>query len=445
MASRVMERFRALPLGNRQPVPFPDKVPPGWVQRLGSWMGWSNGAILDSSGGLPWPLRPDAAAATEQTVAAIPAAWKCCGFLANAVASCAPPTEFLANGERVDDLDRSHIVDRPWVMLTAHEFWSVVVMSLLMTGNFIGIYIDRDPITGYPRQVFPVPTDEVTMVLVDGMPVYGWLGEAFGWDEVVHVRNGYMRPGCLWGMGVVEQFRESLTAAQDEVTFGRSTFSSAAEASVVIQVDRPSLDGAEAANVQQLWIDRHASGVRRPAVIPRSMTITPLSFSPADAQFLESRQFSVAEIAFMFLMDPTDLTALIGGTSSQLTYANREQREIERLTHPVGHLMRRVEQAWADMLPSKRSMAFNVDRLLRTDTLSRMQAEDIGLRNGTFTLNDVRNIERLPHYPDWANQPFATGPKAATPPALVDTPPPAPADEPPPPDDTTTEPTAEAV
>jgi HK97 family phage portal protein len=432
VASRLIERWRALPLGNRQPLPLPNDMAAGWAQRFGSWLGgWGSGGVTTTEDGIPWPLRPDGLMATESTVAAMPAAWKCCGFLANAVASCAPPTEFDADGNRVDDMARSPIVERPWVMLTAHEFWSVVVTSLLMTGNFIGLHIDRDPTTGYPRQVFPLPTDQVSMTIVDGMPVYGWAGEAFGWDEVVHVRNGYMRPGCLWGTGVVEQFRTSLTNMENQAAFGASTFSSAAEASVVIQVDRPSLDAAEADAVQALWIARHASGVRRPAVIPRSMTITPLSFSPADAQYLESRQFTIAEIAFMFLMDPTDLTATIGGGGS-LTYANREQREIERLTHPVGHLIRRIEQAWADLLPSRRSMAFNVDRLLRTDTLSRMQAEDIGLRNGTFTLNDARSIERLPAFGSWADVPFAHD--VAAPDTSTNPPPPTP-----------TPPTAEGV
>ena len=448
MASRVIERLRALPLGNRQPVPLPDEISMSFVQRVGNWFGWNN-TIESSEGGLAWPMRTDQQVANDLMVAGIPAAWKCIGFLANAVASCAPPIEFDAKGVRIDDLQRSFVVNRPWSMLTPHEFWAMVVQSLLMDGNFIGIFIDLYPISGYPRQVFPVPPDQVTMILVDGMPVYGWMGESFAWDEVIHIRNGFMRPGSLWGMGCVQQFREALSNDLNMSAFGRTTFNSAAEASVVIQVDRPTIDGKEAEAVQQAWIDRHASGVRRPAVIPRSMTITPLSFSPADAQFLESRQFSVAEIAFMFLMDPTDLTAIIGGRSSQLTYANREQRELERLTHPVGHLIRRIEQSWNDLLPSKRSMSFNVERLLRTDTLARMQAEEIGLRNGIFTLNDVRNIERLPHYPyPWADEPFANPTSMAAEDAADSGPstngsvPPAPSDSAQSP---TTEPSAEAV
>jgi phage portal protein BeeE len=137
------------------------------------------------------------------------------------------------------------------------------------------------------------------------------------------------------------------------------------------------------------------------------MTITPLAFSPSDAQFLESKQLGIAEVAFMFLLDPTDLTTSVGSAGT-LTYANREQREIDRLTHAVGPWLRRFEQAWADNLPGRRTIRFNVENLLRTDTLTRLQASEIALRNGVFTLNDARNVEQLPAYGTWANEPFRT-------------------------------------
>jgi HK97 family phage portal protein len=254
------------------------------------------------------------------------------------------------------------------------------------------------------------------MSLVDGLPVYGWAGEAFGWDEVTHVR-GYTSPGALWGLGVIEAFRMSLGAMTDVAKYGATTFATAAENSVVIQVDRPELTEAQATGIQQAWIDRHASGTRRPAVIPRSMTITPLAFSPADAQFLETRHLSIAETAYMFGLDPTDLDATVAGGRGAITYANREQREIERLTHSVAPWIRRFEQSWADLLPGRRNIAFNVERLLRTDTLTRLQSTQIALACGVFTLDDARGVERLPLYGEpWSQVPFGRPPTDAAPP-----------------------------
>jgi len=342
--------------------------------------------------------------ATEYTVTGVPAAWKCFGFIANAAASCAPPIEYDAQGLRVETL--SNVVERPWAFLTAHEFWVQAFSSALLFGNFIGINIDVDPVTAFPRQVMPVHPNDVLMMLIDGLPVYSYGGEAFGWDEVTHVR-GHTSPGQLWGVGVIEAFRNAWSRIMDVDDYGANTFRTVAENSVVIQVDRPELTEAQANAIQQAWIDRHASGVRRPAVLPKSMTITPLAFSPADAQFLESKQLSIAEVAFMFLMDPTDLSTTVG-SGGTLTYANREQREIDRLTHAVGPWLRRFEQAWADLLPGRRHVQFNVENLLRTDTMTRAQAVETNLRSGTFTLNDARHVEHLPLFGTWADQPFRT-------------------------------------
>ena len=396
---------RALPRGTREPIPIDDRTPVRVQQRTGEWGAsswpwlWSDG---DPATGWPTPARMVTNVATEYSVTGVPAAWKCFGFIANAAASCAPPIEFDAQGNRVEVL--SNVVERPWAFLTTHEYWVQAFTAAMLFGNFIGLNIDVDPTTGFPRQVMPVHPNDVYMMLIDGLPVYAYGGEVFGWDEVTHVR-GHTSPGQLWGVGVIAAFREAWARVMDVDDYGAATFRTAAENSVIIQVDRPELTEQQANAIQQAWIDRHASGVRRPAVLPKSMNVQPLAFSPSDAQFLESKQLSIAEIAFMFLLDPTDLTTSVGAGGT-LTYANREQREIERLTHAVGPWLRRFEQAWADLLPGRRSMTFNVERLLRTDTLTRMQASDIALRTGVFTLNDARNIERLPLYPEWANEPF---------------------------------------
>jgi HK97 family phage portal protein len=400
---------RTLPRQYREPVPIPEEAPDRELGNAGNWPAQYWPWIIDPATG--WPTRTPGTIVTEYTVTGIPAAWKCLNFIANAVASCAPPIEFDSNQVRVDPL--SPVVDRPWSFLGTHEYWAQAVTTVLLYGDFIGINIDVDPSTGFPRQVMPTHPNDVTMVLIEGLPWYYWAGEVFAWDEVTHVR-GFTSPAALRGMGVIQAFRFALGAQVDSALYSAGMHASANENSVVIQVDRPELSPLQADQIQQAWIDRHGSGYRRPAVIPRSMTITPLAFSPADAQFLQSQQFDVAMTAFMFNMDPTDLDATVGGMRGSMTYANREQREIERITHAVGPWIRRFEQAWSDLLPGRRNIAFDIERLLRTDTKTRLESTDIALKNGTFTLNDARNIERLPLYQhEWANVPFGHPPDTA--------------------------------
>src|SRR5215467_4962153 len=151
------EVARALPRSTRPPVPIPSDSPRRVINATGGsdwwpWL-WRDG---DPSTGWPTPLRMLPNAATETSVTGVPAAWKCFGFIANAAASCAPPVEFDSQGERVDEMSMSNVVLRPWAFLTAHEFWVQAFTSALLFGNFVGINIDVDPATGFPRQVMPV-------------------------------------------------------------------------------------------------------------------------------------------------------------------------------------------------------------------------------------------------------------------------------------------------
>ena len=59
----------------------------------------------------------------------------------------------------------SPVVERPWALLTAHEFWSQATSAALLYGNFVGLGIDYDPVTGYPRQVMPVHPNDVHLML----------------------------------------------------------------------------------------------------------------------------------------------------------------------------------------------------------------------------------------------------------------------------------------
>jgi phage portal protein BeeE len=58
----------------------------------------------------------------------------------------------------------------------------------------------------------------------------------------------------------------------------------------------------------------------------------------------------------------------------------------------------RVEQAMSDLLPRGQYAKFNLDSLLRGDTLSRYQAHKIGIDAGFLTVDEVRHIEDKPAY-----------------------------------------------
>jgi HK97 family phage portal protein len=379
---------RQRPKGVREPAKLPATKDNVWGW-LGTWLG-GFGQVSTS------PI-------AEELVFGLPAAWRCLNWISNGVASCAPPQVITATDETVM-LDGTPVVDNPWPLLTSHEYWRAVVSSLLLYGNFIGYPTDWDPTTGWPRQVIPLHPSTVSMRTEDGWPVYQIGTEVLTIADVIHIR-GFTPPGHLWGMGVIETFRSSLLEGVDQQRFSSNIYAGSGVPPMVISLDRPDLTEAQAEAIQGRFQRLHAEGNKAPAVIPSTMSIETLAFSPQDAQFLESRRWNATEIAWMFGMDPADLGVSMPGAS--LTYGNLNQRNVERLTHVLGPWIRGIEQAWSLLLPGGQRMHFNVENLLRTDVTTRLEAHQVALDTGVYTLNDARRIEKLPQYGPWADVPWA--------------------------------------
>ena len=115
----------------------------------------------------------------------------------------------------------------------------------------------------------------------------------------------------------------------------------------------------------------------------------------SDAQFLESRRFSVEEICRVFRVPPH----LIGDLSRS-TNNNIEHQSIEFVTHTIRPWCVRIEKALNGHLlnsyeKKKYLIEFNLDGLLRGDTLTRQQANQIRFNNGILTRNEWRKQDNL--------------------------------------------------
>ncbi len=130
-------------------------------------------------------------------------------------------------------------------------------------------------------------------------------------------------------------------------------------------------------------------------VLEEGMKVDPITMNLSDAQFLESRRFSVEEICRIFRVPPH----LIGDLSRS-TNNNIEHQSIEFVTHTIRPWCVRIEKALNNCLLSdierkKYSIEFMIDGLLRGDTLTRQQANQIKFNNGILTRNEWRRQENL--------------------------------------------------
>ena len=135
------------------------------------------------------------------------------------------------------------------------------------------------------------------------------------------------------------------------------------------------------------------------AVLEEGMKYTPISISPNEAQFLETRKFQINEIARIFRVPPHMV-----GDLEKSSFSNIEQMSLEFVKYTLDLWVIRWEQALTRTLltPDEKATYFikyNVEGLLRGDYQSRMNGYATARQNGWMSANDIRELENLDRIP----------------------------------------------
>ena len=135
------------------------------------------------------------------------------------------------------------------------------------------------------------------------------------------------------------------------------------------------------------------------AVLEEGMKYTPISVSPEQAQFLETRKFQINEIARIFRIPPHMI-----GDLEKSSFSNIEQQSLEFVKYTLDPWVIRFEQAITKTLLSPREkpqiyVKFNLEGLLRGDYESRMNGYAVARQNGWMSANDIRELENLDKIP----------------------------------------------
>lgn len=154
--------------------------------------------------------------------------------------------------------------------------------------------------------------------------------------------------------------------------------------------------------VRESWnaIYQGSRNAHRIAVLEEGMTYKPISISPEQAQFLETRKFQIDEIARIFRVPPHMI-----GDLEKSSFSNIEQQSLEFVKYTLAPWISRWEQAIQRslLLQSERTRyfaRFNVEGLLRGDYQSRMNGYAVARQNGWMSANDIRELESLDMIPD---------------------------------------------
>lgn len=198
----------------------------------------------------------------------------------------------------------------------------------------------------------------------------------------------------LRGLSPIAVARNSLGTAIAGERAAAKMFSDGALMSGVLTPDED-VDPDEALQIKEAFT-RNAMGWENAGgvtVVNRKMKFTAWSMSAEDAQFLQSRQFSVEEIARWFGVPPH----MLAQTDKQTSWGTGVQEQNRGLARTVlAPWACRIEQRLSRLLPSPRFVEFDFAGLERGSPEQEIELLIKQCGGPFMTVNEVRAIRNLP-------------------------------------------------
>ncbi len=337
----------------------------------------------------------------------IPSVYRGAQILADTVGSL--PLQLIDDKTKKVKKFQPRLLTDPDPSETYHDTLSSIMYSLIFTGNAFLHPVTRTE-RGEVTSLFVMDPAEVTVEWDKRKlyRLYSWRDQDLAVDEeIVHIAiNRY--PGALMGVGPFTAARLSLNGIKAENNYAKKLFEDEATPSMAINVPQP-LTKDEASVLLAQWEESHKNR-KRPAIMSGGSTIEQISLNPIDAEFLESRKFSVQEIARMLGLPSSYLNA---ESDASLTYSTVETQNRMFLTATLNPTyLEKIGGAFSRMLSLGEAAQFDVSALLRADQGSRFEAHAVALAAGFMTVNEVRAVEGLEPVDggDEAPEPKADGP-----------------------------------
>jgi len=345
---------------------------------------WGSGADLDIA-------NQSGVNINANTAFEVVAFWSAVSLISDTIATLPVDSFIRQDGNRRPYRPRPAWVDQPDVDMTKQAHYQQVLVSLLVSGN------------SYTRVFRNANGDVVNLVCLDPQTVQvkrSALGrkifiidnedKTLTSDDVVHITD-LIQPGSLTGLSRVERLKEALGLSSAMQTFASRFFGAGATTQGIIEFPG-NLTPDQAKNLRDGFDSAHR-GFRRAhktGVLSGGATYKQTTVPNDAAQFLESRRFSVEEIARAF-----NIPLSMMGVPGTQSYASVEQNAIQFVTHTLRPYIEKLEWAYSRLLPVEAFLAFNTNGLLRGDFNSRISAYATGLQSGFMSVNDVRKLEDM--------------------------------------------------
>lgn len=283
--------------------------------------------------------------------------------------------------------------DAPSPSMDSMAFRQRLTIDALLGGNGYAEILRNKG--GESEELMPLRRDRVKPWMNDDGTLQYDVYEDLGGVRTVPQANMFHLKGIgdgYTGWSVIRLARETIGGAMAAEEHGNSFFSDSAIPSGLLK--HPSVMKKELRDrLVETWEKRHTNK-RKLAVLEGGLDYQPLTMSNEDSQFLESRQFSVEEIARWFRVPPHKIQHLL-----RSTFSNIESQNVEYVVDCLlSWAVRWEHEIKRKLIPKRQSDLFAkllFDMLLRGDTAARSAFYREMINTGIYSINDAREKEDL--------------------------------------------------
>lgn len=323
-----------------------------------------------------------------------------------------------ATRERPDDYHLRHMLTvRVNEYLSPSEYRYLMECRCDLYGNAYA-YIGRSSKTGRVEELLPLYSDLVEPVIDQNRHLHYLYSDTISGkvydlmpSQVIHYKN-FTKDG-IRGMSLVDLARDVVAKDRAAKAYERAIYNNGGRPSGVLYTDTDLSGKVELKNsdgttetiskkeqVRRAWEKVHAGGDNafRTAVLDLGLKYQPIAMNNSDAQFIESNDVTIADIA---RISGVPLHALMSGKQS---YESNSQNRTEFVqTTALAIVTRREDEDTFKLLASEDAAKYrvrrNMDAALRGDTASRANFYKVMREIGAYSVNDVLAKEDQPDVP----------------------------------------------
>ena len=347
---------------------------------------------------------------TERSAMQMTAVYSCVRILAEAIAGLPLHVyRYNSDGGKEKAIDHSLYLilhDEPNPEMSSFVFRETLMTHLLLWGNAYAQIIRNSK--GEVVALYPLMPNKMSVDRDEnGQLYYQYLrsiDEVGGKSETVILKptDVFHIPGLgfdgLVGYSPIAMAKNAIGLAIATEEYGAKFFANGAAPSGVLEHPGTIKDPQR---VREAWQSQFGGSQNsgKIAVLEEGMKYTPISISPEQAQFLETRKFQINEIARIFRVPPHMV-----GDLEKSSFSNIEQQSLEFVKYTLDPWVIRWEQSIMRTLltPEEKKLyfvKFNLEGLLRGDYQSRMNGYATARQNGWMSANDIRELENLDRIP----------------------------------------------